>query len=372
MRFFKLFIVAGVFCLIPNFLFAQELHQDVQEVVSATVIEITGEFDRTVPGTDTVVHVQNVRAMITSGEKKGEVTSLSLEVVKLEAGDKFFLNHIVTFEGDEYYNYADFERRPALIALGLLFVAALLFFARMQGLRALLSLAASAGIIFFLLVPALLRGYDPVLTITGIAALVMACVLYGTHGITARTHIAFAGTMGAVILTGALALISVKFMHLSGFTDDASVYLNFATDGALNLSGILLGSIIVGILGILDDVAVTQASVVQELKAANPLFTTRELYDRALNVGRDHLGSLVNTLALAYVGVALPLILLYAKTETDILFTLSREVIAVELLRILVGSIGLIMTVPATTAMAAWYFSRHTVDAHDVVPHHHH
>ena len=248
----------------------------------------------------------------------------------------------------------------------------LVFFAGKQGVRALLSLAVSVAAICFLLVPALLKGYNPALTVTALSAVILAVVLFGTHGRQPKTYIAYGGTMAAVILTALLALVSVKVMRLSGFSDDASVYLNFATDGALDLSGLLLGSIIIGILGILDDVAMTQASVVQELKAANPLLSVRELYQRAIRVGRDHIGSLVNTLALAYVGVALPLILLFAKTETDILFSLSREVVAVEFLRIIVGSIGLILAVPATTLVAAWYFAKHDVDATEVSSHAHH
>ncbi|MEN9922331.1 MAG: hypothetical protein RL097_608, partial [Candidatus Parcubacteria bacterium] len=139
----------------------------------------------------------------------------------------------------------------------------------------------------------------------------------------------------------------------------------------------LLGSIIIGILGILDDVSITQASVVEQLKRANQALGFMELYQRALRVGRDHIGSLVNTLALAYVGVSLPLILLYAKTESSFWQSLNQEVVAVELLRIIVGSIGLILAVPATTAVAAWYFERRTFDeteevSHEEHDHHHH
>ena len=161
-------------------------------------------------------------------------------------------------------------------------------------------------------------------------------------------------------------------MRLSGFSDDASVYLNFATNGSLDLSSLLLGGIIIGILGVLDDVAVTQTSVVAQLKLANKTFGFFELYNRAIAVGRDHIGSIVNTLALAYVGVSLPLILLYAKTGSDIGAVFNQEVVAAELTRIIVGSIGLIIAVPATTAAAAWYYQRHEVDTLDHSSHHHH
>ena len=231
----------------------------------------------------------------------------------------------------------------------------------------------SIGAIFFLLVPALLAGWDPVLTSVGIAGAILAVVFFGTHGISSRSKIAFLGTFGAVIATGLIAWISSGMMRLTGFSSDASVYLNFATNGTLDLSGLLLGSIIIGILGVLDDVSITQASVVEQLKHANPALHFAELYERAIKVGRDHIGSLVNTLALAYVGVSLPLILLYAKSDSPLWQTLNQEVVAAELLRIVVGSIGLILAVPATTAVAAWYFHHREVQAvTDEAGHHHH
>lgn len=361
-----------VTCLLPTVSAAQELHQDLQETVSAEVLEIIEESEEPIVGTDAYKTVQEVRIRFTSGERDGEVARLTNEVVELQPGDKIFVNRMVTIDGIETLSYADFERRPVLLALLILFVGLLLILSKWQGVRALLSLGGSIAAIFFLLVPALLAGYDPALTTVGVAAIVMAFVLYGTHGINPCTNIAFGGMFSAVVITGILAYVSVEVMRLTGFSDDAAVYLNFATNGELDLAGLLLGAIIIGILGVLDDVSITQASVVQELKAANPGFTARDLYRRAIKVGRDHIGSLVNTLALAYAGVALPLILLYAKTESNLWMALNHEVVAAELVRIMVGSIGLVLTVPATTAVAAWYFQHRVVDVHDGGGHHHH
>ncbi len=298
--------------------------------------------------------------------------SLEVEVVALRVGDKIFINRIIDISGNEYMSYADFERRPVLIVVSLLFVGALLWFSRWHGVRALVSLAVSIAAIFFLLVPALLAGYNAALTTVGVAAIVMAVVLFGTHGFNPRSVIAFGGTFGTVVITGIIAFFSVSLMRLTGFSDDAAVYLNFATNGELDLAGLLLGSIIIGILGVLDDVSITQASVVQQLKAANPTLNMVGLYSRAIKVGRDHIGSLVNTLALAYVGVSLPLILLYAKTDSSILVSLNQEVVAAELLRIIVGSIGLILAVPATTFVASWYFNKRAAPDSEHHEHHHH
>jgi uncharacterized membrane protein len=370
--FFKVFLVAIFFVCYPQFSIAQTIHQDVKETVSGTVLEVVSEETREVAGTDTTTSVQEVRVLIKEGDKKGEVVPMDVEMVRLEVGDDIFVNRVVTINGDEYINFATFERRPILLGILALFVGMLLFISRWQGVRALLSLGVSIAAIMFLLVPALLAGYNPALTTIGIAAVIMAFALFGTHGFNPRSVISYIGTMSAVLITCVISYICVRSMRLTGFSDDASVYLNFATNGSLDLSSLLLGGIIIGILGVLDDVAVTQASVVAQLKSANPLFGFFELYKRAIAVGRDHIGSIVNTLALAYVGVSLPLILLYAKTGSNIAAIFNQEVVAGELTRIIVGSIGLIIAVPATTAAAAWYYHRHEVDVTDHSPHHHH
>lgn len=367
--FSSLFLVTLV---LPVSAMAQTIHQDVQERVPAEVLEITDETVREIIGTGATTMVQEVRVQLKGGDRNGEVVTMINEVVPLVPGDKIFVNRIVTIGGEEYITYADFERRPVLLATFALFVVMLLFFSRWQGLRALISLGLSILAIFYILVPALLAGYDPALTTILVAAIIMALVLFGTHGFKARSTIAFIGTFAAIIITGILAFVSTYYMRMTGFSNEASVYLNFATKGQLDLAGLLLGSIVIGILGILDDVAVTQVSVVQELKRANATLKFKELYNRAIRVGQDHLGSLVNTLALAYAGIALPLMLLYAQSESAWTISVNQEVIAVELIRIFVGSIGLILAVPITTAAAAWYFQHRLIIGEAGENHHHH
>jgi uncharacterized membrane protein len=372
----NLFFSIGVFVLfaLPHAGQAQELHQELQERVSAEVLQVVEEYDREVSGTDATAQVQEVRAIVTSGEREGEVVRFENDLAVLEPGDNIFLYRLVTIQGQEIITFADFERRPVLAVVSIIFVALLLLFAGWHGLRSLVSLLLSVAAIIFLLVPALLAGYNPVLASVAIAGAVLALVLFGTHGFSPRVWIAFGGTFSAVVVTGIIAYIASDAMRLTGFGSDASVYLNFATDGELDLAGLLLGGIIIGILGVLDDISITQASVVQELKAANANFNFHELYTRASRVGKYHLGSIVNTLALAYVGVSLPLILLYSKTDSSLGLILNQEVVAGELLRIIVGSIGLILAVPATTAVAAWYFQNVKVEEDEDLVHcgHHH
>jgi uncharacterized membrane protein len=363
------FSLLGMF--FPMFLFAQEVHQDVHEVVAAEVIEVVKEEEREIQETNAKTYSQEVRVEFKEGERKGEVASLTNEVIRLKVGDDIFVNRMISIEGDETVTYSDFERRPVLAILLLTFIVMLLFFSRWQGVRALLSLAASIGAILFILVPALLAGYNATLTTIGISAVILAFAFFGTHGINPRSIIAFGGTFGTVVVTSLIAYPAVHIMRLTGFSNDAAVYLNFATQGQIDLVGLLLGGVIIGILGALDDVSITQVSVVEELKAANENLRFFDLYTRASVVGRNHIGSMVNTLALAYAAVSLPLILLYAKNNASWLSILNQEVVAAELLRIIIGSIGLILAVPATTAVAAWYYQNRIVDKHQNNEHGH-
>jgi uncharacterized membrane protein len=335
------------------------VHQDLLETVRAEVLEILSEGERDIIGTDSTAIVQEVRVRILQGVREGEETVFENDLVPLEAGDRIFVNRLETIGGVEYFQFKDVNRIGNLFFLGILFVVVLVIFAGKQGARAFVSLLGSIAAILFILVPLLLNGYPPVLTSVAVAGVILALALFITHGINARSVTAFGGTFGAVVATGIIATVWVKAAHLTGLSSDASVYLNFGTGGRLDFAGLLLGSIIIGVLGILDDVAITQASVVQELKAANATLPLRELYSRAIRVGRDHVGSLVNTLALAYIGAALPLVLLMVESGAGVILSVNQEIVASELVRILVGSIGLILAVPFTTVIAAWWYDTH-------------
>lgn len=364
-------LVIVLFLFVPLWSGAQEIHQELQETVRATVLDIVREEKEEIIGTDTTAIVQEVKVQILEGAKKGEVATFENDLMVLEKGDSIYVNRLEAIDGEEYYQFKDADRRAALFSLAALFVVVLLAFSGMHGFRALLSLAGSVAVIFMLLVPLLLAGYSPVLVSIGVAAIMLAFVLFLTHGFNARTTIAFAGTVGAVIATGIIATIWVKFSNLTGLSSDESVYLNFSTKGALDFGGLLLGSIIIGVIGILDDVAITQASVTAELKRANALLGFRELYARAIHVGRDHIGSLVNTLALAYIGVSLPLVLLLTAAGSDLTLSLNQEIVAAELIRTLVGSIGLILAVPLTTLAAAWWYDTRGAGEYNEHGHHH-
>jgi len=259
-------------------------------------------------------------------------------------------------EGDltpeQAYQIGDVQRGPPLLALGALFLIAVLALGRLRGALAVVGLAISVLILVKFLVPALLAGQPPVLTAVVGASAVMIVVLVLAHGPTLRTATAMVGTAGALLLTIGLAAAFAHFASLSGVTSDDAIYVE-AIFGTVDLRGLLLAGIVIGALGILDDVTVTQVSTVYELRAANPAMPPRALYTSALRVGRDHIASTINTLLLAYAGASMPLLVILATSGAGLTDTLTNGVVAEEVVRTLVGSIGLIAAVPVTTALAA-------------------
>jgi uncharacterized membrane protein len=330
------------------------LHEDLQGMWRAKVVEITSQETRLIPGTDTETLFQVLRAEILEGEKEGEIVTVENDYLELEAGEGFFLNYLITIEGTEIYSVRDADRRGALLWWVAIFAFVVIALGGKQGVRSLLSLSGSLFVILYLLLPALLAGYPPVLTSTVLAGAILFFGIYFTHGFNRESSVAFVGTMTAVILTSLLAIIAVSSSQLSGFGSDESVFLNMTTRGTLDIGGLLLGGIIIGILGVLDDIAVTQAAIVRELYDTAPNLSKREAYKKAIRVGKEHVGALVNTLALAYTGASLPLLMLFVNSSASADIIVNGELFATEIIRTIVGSIGLVLTVPITTLLAVY------------------
>jgi uncharacterized membrane protein len=267
-------------------------------------------------------------------------------------GQRVRLQQISGVEGDVTYLVSDFRRERPLLLLGALFVGAVVAFGRWQGLRALLGLGLTFLAIVGFIVPAILSGRDPVLVALTGAVLIMIVTLYLSHGWSRKTTAAVVGTAAALGLTGLLAVGFVAAANLTGFTSEEARLANLQV-GGLSLTGLLLAGIIIGGLGVLDDVTMSQSSTVFELHRANPGAGFAELIRGALNVGRDHIAATVNTLFLAYAGASLPLLILFVTSTDSVGTVITSEIVAVEVVRTLVGSIGLIAAVPLTTALAA-------------------
>lgn len=254
-------------------------------------------------------------------------------------------------EGDVWF-VADFRRRAPLLWLGLLLVGAVLVVGRWRGLRALVGLAGSLWVVVGFMLPAILGGAaPPLVALVGGTAVVLGTLLL-THGVGRTALAAAAGTLGALVLTVAVGVVAIDATRITGFSSEDAVYAAFAT-GGLDLRGLVLAGLIVAALGVLDDVTVAQASTVAALHRADATQSFGTLFAGAMSVGRDHIASVINTLVLAYAGASLALLVLFSTSGLPVLELVSSELVATEIVKTVVGSLGLIAAVPLTTAIAA-------------------
>ncbi|WP_236951862.1 YibE/F family protein [Kibdelosporangium phytohabitans] len=262
----------------------------------------------------------------------------------------------------ESYRVVDFQRGAPLAVLAVVFALAILVLGRYQGFAALIALGLSFLVLLLFVLPAILTGENPLLVAVAAAGVIMFIALYLTHGFSARTSVAVLGTMISLVLIGGLGALFSAATDLTGLDEDTALLLGTLGHG-LDTRGLLLAGLVIGALGVLDDVTVTQASAVWELRRANPLLSWRELYAAGLRIGRDHVSSAVNTLAMAYAGAALPVLLFSYVSGADLGTILGSQSIAQEIVRTLVGSVGLVACVPVTTVVAALVASREPATA---------
>lgn len=297
---------------------------------------------------------------LSEGAAEGRVVTAQLSGAAggstVELGDAVVLSDSPDNPEDQRYAVIDHQRGAALWALGVAFVLAILAFGRARGLLALLGLGFTFLVLLKFLVPAVLAGSPPVLVaVVGCAAIALV-VLYLTHGTSMPITVALVGTVVSLLLTGLLSALSVHVMHLTGGGDETSYILGQVQ--GVDLRGLLLAGMMIGTLGVLDDVTVTQSVTVTELAAANPSLTTRQLYFAGMRIGRAHISSVINTIILAYASASLPLLVLIVALQDPLGQILSDQLVATELVRSGVGTLGLIAAVPITTLAAALVHTR--------------
>ncbi len=332
---------------------APVLLQDTVTIVKAKVVSIDSSSRQLVPGTDTSATVQMITAEPLEGADKGISVQFENDYIPLKAGDLFYLRkNINSDNGRVSYVVSDVYRLPSLYFFIGLFVLLVLIFGGKQGVRGLASLVGSLALIIFVLLPGILHGWSPILLSIGVSSLIIVLGSYITHGFNKTTSAAVAGMILTVILTGIVAHYAVASAHLTGFNTEESVYLNFNTNGALDFVGLLLGAMLIGLLGVLYDAAIGQAIAVEELHHVAPHLSRAAIFKRAIRIGREHIGALVNTLAIAYVGVSLPILLLISTAQAPISQIINQENFATEIIRTMIGSIGLVLAVPITTMLA--------------------
>ena len=303
---------------------------------------------------------------LTDGPTAGATITTLVSVIRGIAPFTTGDDVVLVLTGDpadpESYQVEDFQRGTPLLVLALLFAAAVVALARWRGLAALVSLVLTGVVLIGFVLPAILAGRDPLAVAVVGCSLIMFCVLYLTHGLSARTSTAVLGTLGSLVLIGVLGVVFAGAARLTGADEDTASLAN-TLGTAVDTRGLVLAALMIGALGALDDVTVTQTSAVWELRAADPTLRAPALFSAAMRIGRDHVASAVNTLVLAYSGAALPLLLLFSVADRGLAGTLTAQVIATEVVRTLVGSIGLVASVPLTTALAVAVVTRGSVSA---------
>lgn len=356
------------------FSFGAEIILDKQTTVKASVVKVISSAEEKIAGSDIVVPVQEIKVRILEGENSQKEVTFNNDFIQLKEGDVFFLKETTSIKDDySMYSVSDPYRLNVIYFFAGLLIFLVVVFGGKQGIRGMISLIGSLLLIVYVLLPGILSGYSALLISISVASLIIILGSYITHGFNRTTTSAVFGMIITVLITGLLAYLATKMSMLSGFVEEETMYLNYDTKGQIDFVGLLLGGMIIGLLGVLYDAAIGQAVSVEELCKAGPHLSKMEIYKRVLRIGREHIGALINTLAIAYVGMSLPLLLLFSMSEASILQIANREVFATEIIRTLVGSIGLVLAVPITTFIATvMLYGREFKDSYSHSHHHHH
>ena len=328
------------------------------ETLEGTVLQVNNSND-TQDKTKQVHQVVTIQ--ITKGSLVGQsiiVDNGDLPVATAQnyhTNDRVLVAYSKDQQGNPNYYIIDYIRWDALLKLFLVFLVVALVIGKFQGFTSILSMAISFLIIFAFILPKILAGEDPVFTTIVGSFLIIPITFAFAHGINKKTFVAIIGTAVTLIFTGLLSTYFVNLSKLTGFGSDEASYLQSIHPGGINMKGLLLAGIIISVLGILNDITVSQSAIVFQLKETATKLSFRELYSKAMHIGHDHIASTINTLILVYAGASLPLLLLLIINPNPISEVINYEIIASEVVKTLVGSIGLILAVPITTIIACLF-----------------
>lgn len=380
-----LFLALFLVFLCSTFTFAQEkndillqddlqLDQGVQdenlvdpyeETIKAKVIEVLEEKEgKTEAGVDTIFQKLKLKGL--GGDfKDKEFETIDEEDISLftksryKAGDKVIVSHIKNIYGNDKFTVIDYYRLPSLYILAIVFVIVIVAINRFTGLRAILGLAFSIFIILKYIIPQIIDGKNPLLiSILGSIIILIVCT-YIIYGFNKKSHIAILSIFICLVIAGFLSVLFTNFANLTGFAEEETIHLVGFTGAEINVKGLLLAGILIALLGVIDDMVISQVSAVKEIRETGPNLRKLEVFKKAMRVGTDHTSSMVNTLFLVYAGASLSLLVLLAVSEgsnqtwQDVL---NSEFLATEIVRTLIGSIALALSVPIATILAAYFY----------------
>jgi len=353
-------VLLAIILIMPFFAHAQNTDK---EIFQAKVLQILDEKQITREDGSTSLQ-QNLKLKGLEGEwenKEFEFFGISeIDVISANTykkGDKVMVNYIKSGEKDLFY-VVDYVRRAWLYFLAGIFALVVILIGRLKGLRALISLLISFLIIIKFILPQILAGANPLLIgVLGCFA-ILVCIIYITEGINKKSHLAILSVLICLFIVYLLSWLFTYFAKLTGMAQDEVMYLVSAGHGMINFQGLLLVAILIGTLGVLDDVVISQIEAVKQIRQANKKLPSKQVFQRAFKIGNSHFGAVINTLFLAYVGASLPLLLLFVIQEPPFLSfaqIINNEIIATEIIRALIGSIGIALAVPLSTFLAVCF-----------------
>lgn len=275
-------------------------------------------------------------------------------------GDRVLVQQSIDPDGQDVYYVVDFVRRPYLYLLAIIFVLIVIITSKMKGFRALISLIISFAIIMQAIVPLILLGWPPLPVGIAGSIVIFIFMVYLTEGFNKKSHLSIAAIAISLTVVGLLSVIITYAARFNGTEQEETMFLLGITQQALNFKGLLLTGILIGTLGVLDDIIIGQVQAVIQIKKANPFLNARKVFSMAMEIGNSHMGSMVNTLFLAYAGASLPLILLFSIKQPPFMSfsqVINNEMIATEIVRTLLGSIGIALAMPIATYLAAKYYN---------------
>lgn len=365
-KLFSLFLLF-VFCfftlfpVIPAFAQGQQMPPVPQEeLMKGKVLQVLEEGEKEVAGKK--YPFQTVKVQILDGQAKDKTVTIQhgdqvtlREDQIVGTGETVVVSKMTSQQGTNFA-IVDKYRLDTLIYIAIAFFVLIIGLTRWKGVGSIIGLAVSLGVIVGFIVPQILAGQDAFWTIMGGALIIMITTMYLAHGFTKTTHIAIGATALCLVCVSLLSAACVELANLSGLGSEDAYALQFSQSMNINFQGLLLGGIIIGALGVLDDVTSGIAVTVNELIKANPNFSFTDLLKSGIRIGSEHIASLVNTLVLAYASVGLPIFLfvLLNPSNQPLWVMLNSEMVAEEIVRTLAGSIGLVLAVPITTFIAAW------------------
>lgn len=365
MKNFLLVIISFSFLSFPFLLHAESLRGD--QIYRARVTKIVEQKVNTLPD-GTSVEQQNLELQISSGDKKGEIVTFkgigNFDVAKknlYKLDDLVLVDISIDDQGNKQYFITDYIRTLGIKVLFFIFCVSIILVGGWKGVRSLVSLSLSFLVIVEFIIPKILLGANPfIISLLG-ALFILVASVYLTEGFSSRANLAILSIIIGLVITLIISWIFIYLCKLSGMADEEALFLINITGQSINFSGLLLAGIIIGTLGVLDDVVISQIAIVEQLLQSHPYDTVREIFLKAHKIGVSHISSMTNTLFLAYAGASLPLLILFKSGKSafnQLGDVINNEAIATEIVRALTGSIGLILTVPIASGLASWWLKK--------------